>query len=99
MFAIDLPAGDHTIYWKIWVTGASLSLSSGTLMLEAFEPAGGPSALTAAVTEAGGQSSAMNEPTTVGVSLAPLAAIAASRDPAIAMSRDEAGRGITTVRQ
>ena len=46
MFAIDLPAGDHTIYWKIWVAGGSLSLSAGTLMLEAFEPAGGPSALT-----------------------------------------------------
>ena len=60
-------------------------------MVEAFEPAGGPSALTAAVTEAGTQSAAMNEPTTVGVS-APAAAT-------IGMSRDEAGRGITTVRQ
>ena len=99
MFAIDLPAGDHTIYWKIWVTGASLSLSSGTLMVEAFEPAGGPSAITAAVTEAGGQSSAMNEATTVGANLAPSAAGAVSRDPAIAVSRDETGRGITTVRQ
>ena len=92
MFAIDLPAGDHTIYWKIWVTGASLSLSSGTLMLEGFEPAGGPSAVTAAVTEAGGLSSAMTEPTTVGVRLAPAA-------PDITMSRDELGRDITTVRQ
>jgi hypothetical protein len=92
MFAIDLPAGDHTIYWKIWIAGGSLSLSAGTLMVEAFEPAGGPSALTAAVTEAGGQSAAMNEPTTVGANLAPAA-------PTIGMSRDEAGRGITTVRQ
>ena len=92
MFAIDLPAGDHTIYWKIWIAGGSLSLSAGTLMVEAFEPAGGPSALTAAVTEAGGQSAAMNEPATVGVNLAPAA-------PTIGMSRDEAGRGITTVRQ
>jgi hypothetical protein len=104
MFAIDLPAGDHTIYWKIWIAGGPLSLSAGALMLEAFEPAGGPSALTAAVTDAG-QSSAMNDATsattsaTVGANLAPSAAIAVSRDPAIAMSRDEAGRGITTVRQ
>ena len=84
MFAIDLPAGDHTIYWKIWIAGGSLSLSAGTLMVEAFEPAGGPSALTAAVTEAGGQSAAMNEPATVGADLAPVA-------PTIGMSRDEAG--------
>ncbi len=90
MFAIDLPAGDHTIYWKIWISGGSLSLSAGTLMVEAFEAAGGPSALTAAITEAGTQSAAINEPTTVGA--APAAAT-------IGMSRDEAGRGITTVRQ
>jgi len=90
MFAIDLPAGDHTIYWKIWISGGSLSLSAGTLMVEAFEAAGGPSALTAAVTEAGTQSAAINEPTTVG---------AAPAAPTIGMSRDEAGRGITTVRQ
>jgi hypothetical protein len=92
MFAIDLPAGDHTIYWKIWITGGSLSLSAGTLMVEAFEPAGGPSALTVAVTEAGEENSAVNEPTTVGANLAPAA-------PTIGMSRDVAGRGITTVRR
>ena len=69
-------------------------------MLEAFEPAGGPSAVTAAITDAGGPSSAMNDPITVGASLAPASpAIAASRDPAITMSRDEAGHGITMVRQ
>ena len=45
MFAIDLPAGDHTIYWKIWIAGGSLSLSSGVLTLKAFEAAGGPMAI------------------------------------------------------
>jgi hypothetical protein len=42
MIAVSLPAGDHTIYWKIWVTGGELELSAGTLLVEAFTPAGTP---------------------------------------------------------
>jgi hypothetical protein len=38
--AINLPAGDHTIYWKIWVSGGTLTLSSGTLVVEGFASAG-----------------------------------------------------------
>ena len=30
-FSIVLPRGSHTIYWKIWVTGAKLQFDSGTL--------------------------------------------------------------------
>jgi cathepsin L len=30
-FAMKLPAGTHTIYWKIWLTGYTLQLDSGTL--------------------------------------------------------------------
>ena len=95
MFAIDLPAGDHTIYWKIWITGGSLSLSSGVLTLEAFEAAGGPMAITAAAT---------TEATTVGVAMgdaagASLPASLPSAVPAITTSRDEAGRGITKLMQ
>ncbi|MFZ7090797.1 S8 family peptidase [Primorskyibacter sp. 2E233] len=30
-FSIVLPKGSHTIYWKLWVTGATLELDSGTL--------------------------------------------------------------------
>ena len=33
--SIPLPAGNHTIYWKLW-TGGTVELSSGTLMVEAF---------------------------------------------------------------
>jgi hypothetical protein len=38
--AVNLPAGDHTIYWKIWITGATLTLSSGSLLVEGFEGVG-----------------------------------------------------------
>ena len=38
--AINLPAGDQTIYWKIWVSGGTLTLSSGSLLLEGFEGTG-----------------------------------------------------------
>jgi hypothetical protein len=38
--AINLPAGDHTIYWKIWVVGGKLTLSSGSLLVEGFEGVG-----------------------------------------------------------
>jgi len=38
--AINLPAGDHTIYWKIWVSGGTLTLSAGSLLVEAFEGVG-----------------------------------------------------------
>ena len=33
--SIPLPAGNHTIYWKLW-TGGTVELSSGTLLVEAF---------------------------------------------------------------
>ena len=97
MFAIDLPAGDHTIYWKIWIAGGSLSLSSGVLTLEAFEAAGGPMAIAAAAT---------TEATTVGMAMGGDAAASSSLPtnlpagvPSITTSRDEAGRGITKLMQ
>lgn len=92
MFAIDLPAGDHTIYWKIWITGGSLSLSAGALLLEAFEAAGGP--MTVTVADAGGQVSAMSD-----AAIPTLPPNFPPTFPVIAISRDEAGRGITTVAQ
>lgn len=30
-FSIVLPKGDHTIYWKLWVSNATIQLDSGTL--------------------------------------------------------------------
>ena len=30
-FALQLPAGTHTIYWKIWLSGYTIKLDSGTL--------------------------------------------------------------------
>ncbi|CCE09503.1 exported hypothetical protein [Bradyrhizobium sp. STM 3843] len=90
-FAIDLPAGDHTIYWKVWIAGGSLSLSSGVMTIEAFEAAGGPAALT---TVALGQN---QEPgVTVGMS-----ATNPTRSPPglpnISLSRDDGGRAITVL--
>lgn len=99
MFAMDLPAGDHTIYWKIWITGGSLTLSSGTLLLEAFETAPGPAAITAAAASAGGPMSAMPSTMTPAVSSAMSdAAPPAPSLPVIAVSRDDAGRAVTTVK-
>ena len=30
-FAMKLPAGTHTIYWKIWLSGYTIQFHSGTL--------------------------------------------------------------------
>lgn len=35
-FSIVLPAGDHTMYWKLWIANATLQLDSGTLTVRAF---------------------------------------------------------------
>ncbi|UIJ91439.1 hypothetical protein Q1M62_00520 (plasmid) [Sinorhizobium meliloti] len=42
--AVQLPAGNHTIYWKLW-TGETVELSSGTLLVEAFGRNGAPVAV------------------------------------------------------
>jgi subtilisin family serine protease len=35
-FTIQLPAGDHTVHWKVWMDrGASLKFSSGLMLLQA----------------------------------------------------------------
>lgn len=54
--AVNLPAGDQMIYWKIWVTGGTLTLSSGTLLVEGFEGVG--STLTVAAAGEPGQTQA-----------------------------------------
>jgi hypothetical protein len=95
MFAIDMPAGDHTIYWKIWISGGSLSLSSGVLALEAFETAGGPMAMTAATTDARTVGLAQNE--AANPTLPP--PNPPSGLPGITTSRDDTGQGITSVRE
>ncbi len=37
-FSTRLMPGDHKIYWKIWVGGGTLEFSSGTMLIEAFDP-------------------------------------------------------------
>ena len=72
-FAIRLPAGEHTIWWKFWVTGATFRFDSGTLVARAFPcTMGGRLAAAAdgggrgtATTEAGG-GAAMRERTSTG---------------------------------
>ena len=51
--SVPLPAGNHTIYWKLW-TGGTVELSSGTLMVEAFG-SGVPLAVTSVGTTEAGQ--------------------------------------------
>ena len=46
--AVDLPAGSHTVYWKIWISTGTITLSGGTLTVEGFEPPGGPTAVSLA---------------------------------------------------
>lgn len=40
--AINLPAGNSTIYWKIWVGGGTLQFSSGSIAVEGMGPSGTP---------------------------------------------------------
>jgi hypothetical protein len=47
-FGIVLPAGDYTIYWKMWVSGATLTLSGGALSVEGFDASGASLAIAAA---------------------------------------------------
>ncbi len=35
-FSIRLPAGNHTMYWKLWISNATLKLDSGTITVRAF---------------------------------------------------------------
>ena len=46
-FAIRLPAGTHTLYWKVWVSGGELQFSSAGLEVEAFPAAPGAIAVAA----------------------------------------------------
>lgn len=38
MIGVNLPAGDHTFYWKIWTSGGVLEFSGGTMFAEGFVP-------------------------------------------------------------
>ena len=38
MIGVQMPAGDHTFFWKIWTSGGELEFDSGTLLAEAFIP-------------------------------------------------------------
>lgn len=49
---LKFPAGTHTIYWKLWLTGATLQLASGTLTATAVPASMGGSVLAAAGTAA-----------------------------------------------
>jgi hypothetical protein len=80
-FAIDLPAGDHTIYWKLWISGASVTLSAGALLVEGFEPAGPVMTVaSAAVTTAPNGE---------------IAGAGAARTPTVVTTTDDAGQSIT----
>ena len=35
-FSMTLPAGDHTMYWKLWPSGATVRLDSGNATVRAF---------------------------------------------------------------
>ena len=62
-FSIKLPAGDHVMYWKLWVDNADMEFASANITVRAFscsaggklavaqvaqaEPGGGEAAVTA----------------------------------------------------
>jgi len=80
-FAIDLPAGDHTIYWKLWISGASVTLSGGALLVEGFEPAAPVMTVASAPV-----TTAPNGET---------AGAGGSRAPSVIATTDDAGQSIT----
>lgn len=41
MIGVQLPAGDHTFFWKVWTTGGELEFSAGTIFAEGFVPSPG----------------------------------------------------------
>lgn len=63
MIAMNLPAGNHTFYWKIWTSGGDLEFSGGTMFAEAFKPSA--TAVAGAFAGAGPQQPAMMEATTL----------------------------------
>lgn len=51
-FSVVMPAGEHTIYWKLWVSNATLQFDSGNLTVRAIPcTIGGKLSLTAAAAE------------------------------------------------
>ncbi len=66
--AISLPKGTHTIYWKVWVTAATLKFDSGTLLVEAFPEKAVTSPSSQAVRIAGMKSVKASDRTAVGKS-------------------------------
>jgi hypothetical protein len=92
-FAIDLPAGDQTIYWKMWIAGASVTLSGGALLVEGFEPAGGPSAIAPFATSAATTSAEQVRNAQQATAADP------PRQPNVEMSTDDAGLPITVSRE
>jgi thermitase len=72
-FSLRLPAGSHTAYWKLWVTGFSMEFASASLTVRAFPCSmGGKIAAEdalVATTEAGQRVTVVPAPAAGGVSL------------------------------
>jgi hypothetical protein len=85
--AINLPAGDQTIYWKIWVSGGTLTLSSGSLLVEGFEGTG--STLTVAAPGEAAQ--------TYAPANAPTPSVSATVPALPVNGRDASGQEVTRV--
>ncbi len=82
--AINLPAGTHTIYWKLW-TNREIEFSSGTLLVEGLGAGGPLMALAAApITEASEVEQAQAE---------------GGREPVAVTSVDESGDAVTSLAQ
>jgi thermitase len=57
-FSIKLPAGDHVMYWKLWVSNADMEFASANITVRAFSCSAGGKLAVAQVAEAapgGGQ--------------------------------------------
>ena len=52
-YSIRLPAGDHTLYWKLWPSGATMEFDSGNITMRAFPCSAGGKLATMMIAAAG----------------------------------------------
>lgn len=85
-FSIKLPAGDHVMYWKLWLNNASMQFASANMTVRAFSCSLGGKLAVAQVAEAG-----QGEVTDAALDLEP-----AAGDEEITIEFDEAtGASVT----
>lgn len=74
-FSIKLPAGDHVMYWKLWVSNADMEFASANVTVRAFSCSAGGKLAVAQLAEAGpgGGQAALTTAATAGFAVEPAA--------------------------